>query len=134
MNRQLVANYVRCRQCGTVLQSLFRHDYKTCLCDNKTIADGGLSYIRFGGKDLKWVEPIAVYDDEPFEKVRQHMYRIGYGRDMKGPFHITRLFEMTDGHLEAMKTFGCADWQKSLIEKEKQYREDNNISVVESGY
>ena len=128
-DRQLVASYARCKQCGTVVQSLHRHDYKTCSCDNKTMIDGGTDYQRFGGVDIQWVEVFGVYTDEPFEKVRQHMYRLGYGKDTKGPFRIVRLFEMTNEHLLAMEIYPCVEWQMKLIRKEGAYRKVNNISV-----
>jgi hypothetical protein len=131
MNRQMVASYVRCRACGTILQSIHTHDYKTCSCDNETMVDGGLDYQRYGGMDLSLVEPFAVYDDESFLKVREHMYRGGHGKDMKGPFRLTRLFEMTDEHLNAMLTYPCPPWQLKLIKKEVQYRKKRNISIAD---
>ena len=129
INRQLVASYARCRCCGTVLQSLHVHDYKTCKCDNETMIDGGLDYQRYGGMDLDMVEPIAVYADEPFLKVREHMYRVGPNKDGTGVMRIRRLFEMTDGHLEAMQTYPCPPWQLKLINKEIAYRQKSNISI-----
>ena len=46
---------VKCLECGVVLDSIFRHDYKTCECPNETMVDGGDDYLRYGGKDLKKV-------------------------------------------------------------------------------
>lgn len=129
-HRQIIANYVRCKCCGTVLQSLYGHDYKKCGCDNETMADGGLNYGRYGGVDLNMVECTLIYNDAPFEVVRQHMYRTGYGKDRKGVFRITRLFEMTDEHLRGVLDYGCADWQRVLILNEISYRKLNNISVA----
>lgn len=131
IDRQMVASYARCRCCGTVLQSIHRHDYKTCKCDNETMIDGGLDYQRYGGIDLSMVEPIAVYADESFLKVREHMYRGGHGKDMKGVYRITRLFEMTDEHLQAVQTYPCPPWQLKLINKEIAYRQKRNISIPE---
>jgi len=128
-SRQIVANYSRCRACGTVLQSLSGHDYKTCPCDNKTMVDGGLGYGRYGGVDMDLVENWQVFADEPFEKVRQHMYRTGFGKSGRDHFRITRLFEMTDEHLQAMHTYHCATWQLDLIKQEQEYRKANNISI-----
>lgn len=129
IDRQLVASYARCRQCGTVLQSLYGHDYKTCRCGNETMVDGGLEYGRYGGMDMSLVEKIDIYADDPFELVRKHCYRAGYGKDKKGAYRITRLFEMTDEHLRATLEYGCALWQEELIRKEIIYRKENNISI-----
>ena len=93
--------------------------------------DGGLNYQRYGGVDMSMVECIGVYADEDFGKVRQHMYRTGYGKDGTGAFRITRLFEMTDGHLQALLTYPCAEWQRELVNKELAYRSLLNISVVD---
>lgn len=48
-------NKVKCLVCNTVLESLFRHDFKQCSCPNQTFTDGGNDYQRIGGKDLKKV-------------------------------------------------------------------------------
>lgn len=39
-----------------VLVSFNRHDYKTCLCPNETMVDGGHDYLRYGGKNLSKVQ------------------------------------------------------------------------------
>ena len=53
-------NIVRCKQCGIILVSNDRHDYKTCSCPNKTMVDGGYDYLRAGGVDLAKVEVLRV--------------------------------------------------------------------------
>ena len=130
-NAQMVASYVRCKCCGTILQSLHRHDYKKCGCDNETMIDGGLDYVRCGGVDMQFVETISVFDNEPFSKVRQHAYRVGHGRDMRGVQRVSRLFEMTDEHLQGVLTYGCPKWQKKLINKEIAYRKKRGISLAD---
>ncbi len=47
---------VKCLECGVVLESTYRHDYKVCKCPNKTMVDGGNDYLRYGGKDMDKVE------------------------------------------------------------------------------
>lgn len=73
--RRLTRNAAQCRKCGVVLESKHRHDFKSCACGN--YVDGGLSYIRRGGKpedftDLcEWAirdlnaEAIAAKEEEP---------------------------------------------------------------------
>lgn len=47
---------VKCLKCEKVLESLYRHDFKTCGCDNETMVDGGTDYTRIGGMDMEYVE------------------------------------------------------------------------------
>lgn len=125
----MVASYCRCKQCGTVLQSLHVYDYKKCGCPNEAMVDGGLEYQRYGGMDMKMVEPYAVYTDDPYDTVRQHCYRLGYGKNGNEAFRITRLFEMTDGHLNALLEYPCPEWQRELVKMEIEYRKSKGISV-----
>lgn len=36
---------VRCKHCGEIIESLYRHDFVECSC-GKTFIDGGNDYIR----------------------------------------------------------------------------------------
>jgi hypothetical protein len=49
-------NAVQCLECGMILVSFDRHDYKTCRCPNETMIDGGHDYLRAGGVDLNKVQ------------------------------------------------------------------------------
>lgn len=42
---------VTCPECKQELYSRARHDFRYCKCKS-TFVDGGLDYLRFGGKDL----------------------------------------------------------------------------------
>ena len=48
-------NRAKCRNCGDVIESTYRHEFMTCKCfsdreDNKGIfVDGGKDYLRRGG-------------------------------------------------------------------------------------
>jgi len=46
----------RCRKCKTVIQSTYRHDYRTCKCGAISI-DGGGDYTRCCGDydDFEWL-------------------------------------------------------------------------------
>ncbi len=41
-------NAFRCKKCGMVVESKSVHDFQSCKCGNFT--DGGLEYVRRGGK------------------------------------------------------------------------------------
>ena len=126
---QLVYNAVKCKACAVTIVSRHRHDYNTCGCANKSFVDGGLSYQKYGALDFDLIEPVAVYADEPFEKVRQYATRGSRGKTGKEPLTWVKLAEMTDEHLAAVLGFGGAEWHLKLIAKELQYRHENNISI-----
>ena len=42
---------VKCRKCGEVLESMYRHDFHYCGCGS-TFVDGGEAYLRCGGDVL----------------------------------------------------------------------------------
>lgn len=120
--RQLVYNSVECLDCKEVLVSHHRHDYKTCGCDNQTMVDGGTSYSRYGGIELKKVKPFYVYDDDPFEVVREYMERGGRGIEGNEPLTWTKLKNINDEWLEAIVAYGGPEWHINLIKKEIEYR------------
>lgn len=43
----IIKNAARCKHCGDVIESKYRHDYVTCSC-GKTAVDGGHDYLRRG--------------------------------------------------------------------------------------
>lgn len=123
--RQLVYNSVTCLDCGEVLVSHHRHDYKTCGCDNQTMVDGGTAYQRYGGLDLKKVKPFLVYDDEPFYTVREYAERGGRGKDGTEPLTWVKLKDIDEDWLYAILDYGGPEWHINLIKKEIEYRNDN---------
>lgn len=49
---------IRCKRCGDVIQSLSRHDFRSCKCGS-VFVDGGSDYLRYGwpdGDEAEWVE------------------------------------------------------------------------------
>jgi hypothetical protein len=122
--RQLVFNSVQCTSCNEVLVSHHRHDYKTCGCNNQTMVDGGTAYSRYGGIDLKKVRNLSVYDDDPFEEIREHAERGGRGKDGTEPLTWIKLKDINDEWLNAIVDYGGPEWHINLIKKEIKYRED----------
>lgn len=59
---KIVRNAVRCKQCSTVLESKYRHDYVRCPCG--VFVGGGLDYLRRGwpqGEPGDWMEELSAY-------------------------------------------------------------------------
>jgi hypothetical protein len=123
--KQLVYNSVTCQECNETIVSYHRHDYKTCLCPNNAMVDGGTDYLRYGAKDMTKIKIFAVYTDDDFELVRKYATRGGRGIDGKQPLKYVPLCEMNDDWLEAVLDYGGADWHLDLIKKEIQYRKDH---------
>lgn len=68
---KILKNKVRCKACGEVIESMHRHDFVKCSCENQTMTDGGVcnGYVRRGGVDLSLIEPIEEYiSEEEMEK------------------------------------------------------------------
>lgn len=63
---------IKCLLCGTILESLYNHDYKTCGCPNGTFIDGG-RFLRFGGKDLDKIVVVAPIPDDENTMTRQEI-------------------------------------------------------------
>ena len=59
---------VKCKKCGDVIQSTYRHDFVYCKCET-IFVDGGDDYMRLGfpgGEIEDWIEVL----DEP-EKIKE---------------------------------------------------------------
>lgn len=44
---------IRCKKCGDIIQSTYRHDFVMCSCQSCFI-DGGDDYTRIGGFKDDW--------------------------------------------------------------------------------
>lgn len=66
----------RCLTCNTVIQSLFRHDFRWCECPpesgTRVAIDGGDAYTRFVHGEAAKFEPCEV---EASEDPQEHMKR-----------------------------------------------------------
>ena len=43
--RRIIKNAVKCKKCGEVIESTYRHDFVTCSCGSISV-DGGHDYLR----------------------------------------------------------------------------------------
>ena len=59
-----------CLKCGDTIQSMYRHDFKKCSCEN-IFVDGGEDYFRFGysSRDYTIEYPKEEEDDEDSSSV-----------------------------------------------------------------
>jgi hypothetical protein len=90
------------------------------------MVDGGLSYERYGAKDLDnmWIHHYYVdqVNDKTWEYYRDYATRGSRGKDGKQPLTWIPLSKMDDDYLEAVLGYGGAEWHLELIRKEIEYR------------
>lgn len=123
---------------GTLLVSRHRHDYVTHLDKNgKTyMVDGGNSYLRRTQYDDAPYQELSIYEDSPFELIRQYYCRGGRGKDGTGPLTWVPLNAMNDEWLAACITYneglGLGESvSNEMYKKEIEYRKENGISIPE---
>lgn len=51
MNK-IIRNRAKCKLCGDIIESKFRHDFVSCKC-GEMFVDGGKTYLRGGAKDFR---------------------------------------------------------------------------------
>lgn len=50
--------FLKCLECGEILESKSVHDFVQCSCENQTFLDGGDEYGRYGGMDMAKIQII----------------------------------------------------------------------------
>jgi hypothetical protein len=101
MTAKLIRNALQTPD-GTLLESRSRHDYKTHVDANgKTyMIDGGLDYVRCSanGDEIH----LSVFDDDPFDKVREAATWGTYGINGDQPLSYIKLRDMETEHIKAV--------------------------------
>jgi hypothetical protein len=133
MEKQIILNRVKCRECGEVITSYHRHDYKTCGCENETMVDGGTEYQRCGGKDLDLVDTsLTIYlsDDHEINRVAAHWGN--RGKDGRSPLSYKSIADMSNAHIINIlldMEGRIAPWMEDIMKTERMYRITNNITI-----
>ena len=133
MEIQIILNRVQCKNCGEVLTSYNRHDYKTCGCENETMIDGGTDYQRYGGKDLSLVDSsstIYLSDDHMMNRSAAHWGN--RGKDGRSPLSYKSVEEMSYDHIINIlldMRGKIVPWMEDIFDKEIEYRKTNNITI-----
>ena len=90
---------------GTILHSRHRHDYQEhfdAVSKEWYILDGGNDYIRCSVNQVP-AEDLALYSDDPHEKIREVFIWKSYGKNFSQPEGVyTLLKDLTDEHLAAI--------------------------------
>ena len=111
--KQLIYNAIRTPD-ETVLVSHHRHDYKTHLDANgeEYMIDGGTDYIRRSVNKIP-AEDLSLYNDEPFEVLREYIFRGSRGKSGKQPLKYVKLSEVDN------------EWLGAIIDYEEERRPSN---------
>ena len=59
--KKIITNKIKCKKCGDIMESTYRHDFKVCKCGALAV-DGGHDYLRRCG-DLDDYEDLSVTED-----------------------------------------------------------------------
>lgn len=60
---QILKNKVKCKVCGNIIESKYRHDYVICDC-GKVGVDGGKDYLRRIGNPNDMIDLSEYIEDE----------------------------------------------------------------------
>lgn len=133
MEKQIILNRVQCKNCGEVLTSYNRHDYKTCRCENETMVDGGNEYQRYGGKDLDLVDTSStIYLSDDHEMNRSAAHWGNRGKDGRSPLSYKSVADMSNTHLNNIikdMSGKITPWIEKIIIEELTYRIINSITI-----
>ena len=107
---------------GTILESTFRHDYKTYTDANgkEYMIDGGLDYVRrsANGDEID----LCLYNDEP-HTAQRHIVKWGtYGINGDQPLKYVSVAEMDTAHIEAVLELNVNPTLKACMVEELQRR------------
>ena len=76
------------------------------------VIDGGLEYVRTSVNSVP-AESLAIYDDAPFEVIREYLHRGGRGEDGKQELKYVALKDINN------------EWLENLIKYEEELRPNN---------
>lgn len=133
-DKRIIRNMAQCLKCKDVITSYHTHDYKTCTCGEMSV-DGGTSCLKRSGEIYNCKE-LSIYEDAPFEVIRENFHRGGRGKDGTIPLTWTPMDKMSNAWLENCITYneerGNSDsFANKMYKKELEYRKENNIFIEE---
>ena len=133
MNK-IICNQIRTPD-GTILISHTVHDYKEYKDKNGLVymVDGGNDYLRRTIHKEAPYEELTIYEDAPFEVIRDNYYRGTFDKE-KNRIWI-KISEMSNSHLENCITFNIKNgvdencFANTMYRKELNYRKENDIVI-----
>jgi len=61
---RIIRNRIKCNHCGQIIESVTRHDFKTCKCESVSV-DGGKDYLRRSFKEKGDYEDLSETVEVP---------------------------------------------------------------------
>ena len=133
--KRIVLNQIKTPD-GTIIRSMHRHDYVTHKDKNglEYMVDGGTAYLRRTVHESAPFEELTIYEDDPFEIIRENFHRGGRGKDGTEPLTWVPMSEMSDAWLHACILYnnerGLSDsLANDLYKKELRYRQEKGIFI-----
>jgi len=138
MEKRIILNQIKTPD-GTIIRSMHRHDYVTHQDANglEYMVDGGSDYLRRNRHDSAPYEELTVYEDAPFEVIRESFHRGGRGKDGTQPLTWVSMSKMSDSWLLACIKYnddrGLGDsFANEMYTKELMYRHENEIIIEDA--
>ena len=130
-DRKLILNQIKTPD-GTILTSKSIHDFQrhTDKITGETYTvDGGLSMLGRSTNDVSAVE-MSLYDDEPFQVVRQFIAWGTRGRSGEDPLKWVVLKELSDEHIDAIlrTQTQISPTMKQYLMDEQAFRKNSPLS------
>jgi len=135
--KRIIVNQIRTPD-GTILRSMHRHDYVTYTDKNglEYMVDGGTDYLRRNIQESAPHEELTIYEDAPFEVIRENYCRGGRGKDGTQPLTWVPMSQMNDEWLAACIVYNedrglGASFANKMYKKEQEYRKQHGITISE---
>lgn len=108
---KIQTNKIKCKKCGDVIESTYRHDFKMCSCEAVGV-DGGHDYLRRIGKeedyeDLSFVRKLAKITTDGYKVIKSKMKQseVLSQKDIKCPICSSDKIALMKGNGEEI--IGC---------------------------
>lgn len=127
--KRIVLNRIKTPD-GTILTSYHVHDYKIYFDSNGQVymVDGGTFYLRRNIYINYPYEELSVYEDAPFEVIRESLHWGSRGKSGKDDLIWVRLCDMESDHIRSCIVYikKLDDMYKSFFIQELKYRGEIN--------
>lgn len=80
----ILSNKIECKKCHSIIESLHRHDYKSCKC-GRVAVDGGREYLRRSfKKDSDFIElSVVLYEPNVSKSTSKRLLALNQSSQQK---------------------------------------------------
>lgn len=94
----IIKNMARCKKCGDVIESKYRHDFVTCSCGEVSV-DGGRDYLRRCFKEDDSYEDLSEQKEITEEEYQKLLEESKKRRQESYDKTLIELFKLSGGKL-----------------------------------